>query len=91
LTARRPRPSIDAGSDADVPKMTSSATQVQWYRKWLGLNPWVLCQSKDGRIKMRFWVEGDGARERIEELAPDDIDGAANPIWSFIFPNADAT
>ena len=86
LEPRRLRAWLAAGSDADVPKMTSDPIQVQWYRKWLGPNPWVSCQSKGGRIRMCFWVAS-----RVEELALDDIDGAADRIWSFIFPNTDAT
>jgi hypothetical protein len=91
LEPRRFKAWLAAGSDADVPKMTSAPTQVQWYKKWLGPNPWVSCHRKGDRIQMCFSVGGDWAGKHIEELAPDDIDGAAELVWNFIFPNAKAT
>jgi hypothetical protein len=71
--------------------MTSAPTQVQWYKKWSGPNPWVSCHRKGDRIQMCFSVAGDWAGKRIEELAPGDIEGAADRVWGFIFPSAGVT
>jgi hypothetical protein len=90
LEPRRIRAWLAAGNDDDVPKMTSGQTQVEWYRKWLGKNPWVFCVRREDRILMTFWYKGDWESGRTEELAFDDVDGAANRIWDFIVPNQDA-
>jgi hypothetical protein len=90
LEPRRIQAWLAAHSDVNVPKMTSSPLQVQWYRKWMGPNPWVMCNTKGDRIQMRFWTNGDWVNRYLEELAPSDINGAADRIWNFLSPDADA-
>jgi hypothetical protein len=89
LEPRRMRAWFTAESDSDVPKMTSSPLGVQWYRKWLGQNPWVTCKTHGDRIRAYFWTAGDWAGGRVEELDANDIAGAADRIWNFISPNTD--
>ena len=89
LEPRRVNAWLAVGNGDDVPKMMSTPMQVQWYRKWSGPNPWVLCHTKGDRIQMRFWVEGDWDAGQLAEFAQDDVNGAADRIWAFIFPNSD--
>ena len=39
-------------SDVNVPKMTCSPMQVQWYRKWMGPHPWVTCN----RVSLKYLI-----------------------------------
>jgi hypothetical protein len=89
LELRRIGAYLKGKSDDGVPKMTSDPMQVQWYRKWLGPYPWVLCQTREDRIAMCFWNADNWDGRHVECVDPDDIDGAAERIWDFIVPKGD--
>jgi hypothetical protein len=88
LEPQRIRAWLKDGNGGNVPKMTSDPTQVQWYRKWLGPYPWVLCRTREDRILMCFWSAENWDGRRIEYVHPRDIDGAAERIWNFIVSDA---
>jgi hypothetical protein len=71
-------------------EMTLDPLTVQWYRKWMGPNPWVMCSTHEGMIRMRFWIAGDWEGRETIDVDPDDIEAAAERIWNFLNPSKSA-
>lgn len=70
-------------------EMTSDPLTVQWYRKWTGPSPWVMCTTNGDSIRMHFWVAGNWEARETADIHPDHIEMAAERIWNFLNPNSE--
>lgn len=68
-------------------KIFTSPMQVQWYRKWMGPNPWVMATSHGDAIRLQFWIAGDWDARETVDLDPSEVERAVSRIWNFLNPS----
>jgi hypothetical protein len=56
----------------------------------MGPNPWVMCTTHEGVIRMRFWTAGDWEGRETIDVDPNDIETTAERIWNYLNPSESA-